>query len=53
MLNSTSFNLAFAIDYTKNMKSSSTNGKFNILWETNHLNPMEISLMKDIYAIQY
>jgi hypothetical protein len=44
-LNSTSFILAFAIDYTSNNKPSATNGKFNVFWETNHLNSMEISLM--------
>ncbi|KAI3772418.1 hypothetical protein L6452_03604 [Arctium lappa] len=40
------FILAFAIDYTPDNHSSPTNGKFNVFWETNHLDPSEITSVK-------
>lgn len=40
------FILAFAIDYTLDKKPSSTNGKFNVFWETNNLGPQEIASIK-------
>ncbi|XP_009800130.1 chitinase 2-like [Nicotiana tabacum] len=44
------FILAFAIDYNyDNSKPSPTNGKFNIFWENNHLNPKEIASIKSRY----
>ncbi|KAL3504364.1 hypothetical protein ACH5RR_034205 [Cinchona calisaya] len=44
------FILSFAIDYTASLSSPSpTNGKFNIFWDTNNLNPDEISAIKAMY----
>ncbi|XP_060216352.1 chitinase 2-like [Lycium barbarum] len=44
------FILAFAIDYNSdNSNPTPTNGKFNIFWENNHLNPTEIASIKSRY----
>ncbi|KAI5666126.1 hypothetical protein M9H77_15979 [Catharanthus roseus] len=42
------FILSFAIDYTSS--SSPTNGKFNIYWDTDNLNPNHISEIKAKHA---
>ncbi|CAH1432388.1 unnamed protein product [Lactuca virosa] len=40
------FILAFAIDYTSDNHPSSTNGKFNVFWETKNLGPSAIASVK-------
>ncbi|THF99960.1 hypothetical protein TEA_023285 [Camellia sinensis var. sinensis] len=45
------FILAFTIDYTDRSHPSPTNGKFNVFWEPNHLDPTEIVAIKSKHPI--
>ncbi|BAT90662.1 hypothetical protein LR48_Vigan08g158500 [Vigna angularis] len=40
------FILSFAIDYDTSSTSSPTNGKFNVFWDTDNLNPTQVSAVK-------
>ena len=40
------FILSFAIDYDTASTSSPTNGKFNVFWDTDNLNPTQVSAIK-------
>ncbi|CAJ1979388.1 unnamed protein product [Sphenostylis stenocarpa] len=40
------FILSFAIDYDTSSSPSPTNGNFNIFWDTNNLNPTQVSAIK-------
>ncbi|KAL5711172.1 hypothetical protein ACHQM5_021661 [Ranunculus cassubicifolius] len=41
------FILAFAIDYTTSSSPSSTNGNFNIFWDSDNLSPSQVSSIKN------
>ncbi|KAI8015595.1 hypothetical protein LOK49_LG05G01159 [Camellia lanceoleosa] len=43
--------LAFTIDYTDQSHPPHTNGKFNVFWEPNHLDPTEIVAIKSKHPI--
>jgi hypothetical protein len=44
------FILSFGIDYDTSSSPSPTNGKFNIFWDTKHLNPSQVSSIKNQYS---
>lgn len=44
------FILSFGIDYDTSSSPSPTNGKFNIFWDTDNLNPSQVSSIKNQYS---
>ncbi|KAM7496657.1 hypothetical protein LguiA_021071 [Lonicera macranthoides] len=44
------FILSFAIDYTTSSSPSTTNGKFNVFWDTDNLSPSQVSSIKSQHS---